>query len=59
MLSEMSEKDKYCMMSLICGTLPKKKKNLEKTEEWCLPKTYEWGIGETLFKGTYLQLVDK
>ena len=28
MLSEMSEKDKYCMLSLICGILKYKKKQV-------------------------------
>ena len=39
MLSEMSKKDKYCMISLVCGIFKnlkkkKKKKNTHKLREW-------------------------
>lgn len=48
MFSEISQKDKYCLMSLLCGILKKKKKpkaNAE-TEQIGGCQSEEWGVGE-------------
>ena len=62
MLSKISqtEKDKYCMISLICGILKKKKTELVKAENRMVV-TKGWGKekSEMSFKSTNLQPVDK
>ena len=59
MLSEIikTEKDKYCMISLICGI--KKVEFINQRVEWCLVGTWAEGIGKMFIKVTNFQLVDQ
>ena len=47
MLSEMSKKDKYCMISLVCGIFKnlKKKKNPQAHREWTGGYQRQWERG--------------
>ena len=59
-LSEMSDRERQILYdSPYMWNLKNKQTNEKNRVEWWLPKPEGWGIGEMLFKGTYLQLVDK
>ena len=47
MLSEMSKKDKYCMISLVCGIF----KNLKKKKKPTSSQRMDWWLPEAMGKG--------